>query len=63
MTVRYLRARLSQGLVNLGNIFRDHYKLDQFLSKNSRDQLNISQAQPLTAEPGRPRAEFYYLSG
>ena len=59
MTVRYLRARLSQGLVNLGNIFRERYKLYQFLSKNSRDQLNISQAQPLTmAEPGEPRAEF-----
>lgn len=62
MTVRYLRARLSQGLVNLGNIFRDRYKLYQLLSKKSRDQLNISHAQPLTrAEPGEPRADFYYL--
>lgn len=62
MTVRYLRARLSQGLVNLGNIFRDRYKLYQLLSKKSRDQLNISHAQALTrAEPGEPRADFYYL--
>lgn len=62
MTVRYLRARLSQGLVNLGNIFRDRYKLYQFLSKKSRDQLNISHDQALTrAEPGEPRADFYYL--